>query len=284
MSKKNIRIYTPNSSVRNPTLVLRQMWGDIISGRDLAWRLAVRDFQAQHRQSLLGFLWIFIIPLANTITWIFLRQSGVVTLSSTDIPYPVYVFTGTMIWSIFTESVQGPLLKLNTNRSLLTKINFQREALILSSIYQSLGNASVKVLLMLLGMIFLNYNFLGATLWLSPFAIIALVISGTAIGLLLSPVGLLYNDIGKGLPIAMQFLMFLCPVVFAVPKVGWVGDFMNYNPLTPLIVTTRSWITGNTSMFTQGFVEVTIGLFVLFLVGLVIYRITMPILIERMSS
>lgn len=284
MTKEEIKIYTSESSIKSPRILIGEMWKDLMQGRDLAWRLAVRDFSSMYRQSILGVFWVFILPLANTLTWIFLRSSGVVSIDLPDMPYPVYVFTGTMIWSIFTESVQLPLQKVTANKSLLTKINFPREALILSSFYQLLSNSLVKVLLMVLGMAALGYNFLDVSFLLFPVAIISLVLSGMAIGLLLTPIGLLYNDIGKGLPILMQFLMYLAPVVFAVPKAGWIATFISYNPLTPLVVTTRAWITGNPTIFLQGFVLVNLGLLAVFFVAWVLYRVAMPILIEKMSS
>jgi lipopolysaccharide transport system permease protein len=281
---KEIKIYSPDSSIKRPRLLLAEMWRDLIEGRELAKGLALRDFRAQYRQSILGILWVFILPLGNTITWIFLRRTGVVSVSETDIPYPVYVFTGTMIWSIFTESLQAPLQKVIANKSLLSKINFPREALILSSFYQSLTNALIKVVLMVVGMILLGYNFLDATFLLFPVAILSLILSGIAIGLLLTPIGLLYTDITKGLPILMQFLMYLTPVVFAVPKTGWIATFMSYNPLTPLLVASRDWITGNSTAFLQGFVEINVIVVILIFAGWIIYRVAMPVLIERMSS
>ncbi|HYC86044.1 MAG TPA: ABC transporter permease, partial [Chryseosolibacter sp.] len=275
---KDIKVYTPESSITKPRVLLGEMWKDLLQSRDLAWRLAVRDFSALYRQSLLGVLWVFILPLANTITWIFLRSSGVVAVADTDVPYPVYVFTGTMIWSIFTESVQAPLQKVTASKNLLTKINFPREALLLSSFYQLLFNSAVKVILMLVAMLALGYNFVDYTFALFPLAIISMILCGMAIGLLLTPIGLLYTDIGKGLPIVMQFLMYLSPVVFPIPKEGWIATFISYNPLTPLVVTSRAWLTGNPTAFLQGFLEVNLGLMAVLFFGWVLYRAAMPIL------
>ena len=56
---------------------------DLWAGRELAWRLAV--------------LWALIIPLANTAVWLFLTGSKVVQVAATPIPYPVFVFTGTLL-------------------------------------------------------------------------------------------------------------------------------------------------------------------------------------------
>jgi lipopolysaccharide transport system permease protein len=281
---KEVRVYTPESSIRNPRVLIGEMFKDLRGGHDLAVRLAIRDFRAMYRQSILGIFWVLVSPLANTFTWIFLRSSGVVAVSDTEVPYPVYVFTGSMIWSIFSESIQSPLVKVSGNKALLAKINFPREALVLSAFYQSLSNAGVKVSLMLVGMAAMGYNFLSPTFFLFPIAIFFLVLSALAIGLLLTPLGLLYADIGKGLTILLQIMMYLTPVVFPVPKLGWVSTVIAYNPLTPLITTTRAWITGTDTLFLQGFAEVSAVLLIVLFVGWVFYRAAMPILIEKMSS
>ena len=103
MSELCVTIYTPDSLLSNPLKMWQDMLSDLAASRQLAWRLAVRDLSAQYRQTLLGFLWAIILPLANTLVWIFLSRSGVVNISETPLPYPVYVFTGTMLWAILVK-------------------------------------------------------------------------------------------------------------------------------------------------------------------------------------
>ena len=59
---------------------------------------------------------------------------------------------------------------------------------------------------------------------LLPLALLSLILVGTAVGLLLTPVGVLYSHIGKGLPLLMQFMMYLTPVVFAMPKITGINS------------------------------------------------------------
>jgi lipopolysaccharide transport system permease protein len=129
--------------------MVREMFSDLRAGRDLALQLTVRDIQAQYRQSILGILWAFILPLANTVTWVFLNMTGIVRLDSTGIPYPLYVFSGTLLWAIFMDSLQAPLNLTTAAKGMLSKINFPREAIILSGIYQSLFNGIIKIALIL---------------------------------------------------------------------------------------------------------------------------------------
>jgi lipopolysaccharide transport system permease protein len=263
--------------------MLRDMFGDLRLGRELAWRLAVRDIRAQYRQAFLGILWAFIIPLANTVTWIFLSQAGIVSVGETALPYAVFVFSGTILWSILMDAMNAPLQQNNAARGMLAKLNFPREALVLSGIYQTAFNAGIKIVLLICVLILFGIN-PGWTVILFPLGLLSLILVGTTLGLLITPVGMLYTDIGRGIPILMQFLMYVSPVVFPMPKEGWAATLFKLNPLTPLITTSRDWLTGFPSDFVGYFLAVNAVAFLLLLVVWVAYRLSMPILIERMSA
>jgi lipopolysaccharide transport system permease protein len=276
-------IYTPDSSLASPGKMLREMFTDLVAARELAWRLAVRDIQAQYRQAFLGILWAFILPLANTFAWIFLNSSDVVKIADTALPYPVYVFTGTMLWAIFMDALNAPLQQANAAKMMLAKLNFPREALIVSGIYQTLFNASIKLVLLFGALFFMGIK-PGPSLLLFPLGVVSLILVGTSLGLLVTPVGMLYTDIGRALPLLMQFLMYVTPVVFPMPKEGLASVLFSFNPLTPIILTTRDWLTGLSPEYLGYFVGVNIAAVTLLLVVWVIFRLAMPILIERMSA
>lgn len=285
MQKKALKktVYTPDSSLASPAKMLREMFRDLALSRGLAWRLAVRDISAQYRQAFLGLLWAFVLPLANTLAWIFLNSSGVVKIANTALPYPVYVFTGTMIWAIFMDALNAPLLQTTAAKGMLAKLNFPREALIISGVYQTLFNASIKIVLLLGVLLYMGIN-PGWNILLFPVGLCSLVLVGTVFGLFITPVGLLYTDVGKGLPLLMQFLMYLTPVVYPLPQSGWTSVLVSANPLTPLVLTSRDWLTGFTPEYLWYFCAVNAAALVLFLVVWVVYRLAMPILIERMSA
>ncbi len=276
-------VYTPESPMRHPARMVAGMFQDLLASRELAWQLALRDIKAQYRQTALGLLWAFILPLAHTLTWIFLSGSGIVTVSDTALPYPVYVFTGTMIWAIFMDAVNAPLQQTIAAKHMLAKINFPREALVVSGIYQTLFNGAIKIALLLAALLFLGIHPDWRLVWF-PFGTASLILAGTALGLLLTPVGVLYTDIGKSLPLLLQFLMYLTPVVFPMPTDGWAALLFRFNPMTPLVLTTRDWLTGFSPQYLGPFFLVNAGVIALLLIVWVVYRAAMPILIERMSA
>ena len=263
--------------------MLCEMFSDLALSRELAWRLAVRDISAQYRQAFLGILWAFILPLANTLAWIFLNSSGVVKIGETALPYPVYVFTGTMLWAIFMDALNAPLQQTRAAQSMLSKLNFPREALIVSGIYQAMFNAMIKVVLLVVALVFVGIN-PGWNVLFFPLGVLSLLLIGTTLGLLITPVGLLYTDVGNGMPLLIQFLMYVTPVVYPMPQDGWIAVLISMNPLTPLILTTRGWLSGMSADCLGYFCLVNGAMVILLLVVWVVYRLAMPILIERMSA
>ena len=283
MSETRVTLYTPESLLSDPLKMFGEMWQDLVASRQLAWRLMVRDLSAQYRQAFFGFLWAIILPLANTLVWIFLSRSGVVNISETPLPYPIYVFTGTMLWAILMDALNAPLQVVTASKSMLAKINFPREALVLSGMYQTVVNALIKVALLLVALLVIGVN-PGWGILLFPIALFSLILVGTLIGLALTPIGLLYTDVGKAIPLLMQFLMYLSPVVFAMPKEGLSATFFQINPLTPLILTARDWLTGLAPEYLGYFVLVNVVTIVLLLVFWIVFRLAMPMLIERMGN
>ncbi|MFT3885244.1 MAG: ABC transporter permease [Flavobacteriales bacterium] len=219
-----ITVYSHEAAIRQPGRMLKDMWSDLRASNGLAWQLAMRDIRAQYRQSYLGYLWAFIMPLANTVVWIVLNSTGVVRVADTSIPYPAYVFTGTMIWQLLTEAVQSPLQQVSMSRNFLTKLNFPRESLVLSGVFKQLFGLAIKLailvpVVMLLGVV------PDLHLLLVPFALLAVVLTGISVGLVISPIGLLYTDVARGIPLVAQFAMYTTPVIFAMPSGGsWPGS------------------------------------------------------------
>lgn len=277
------RTYTPESPLAHPAKLWGEMTQDLWASRELAWRLAVRDINAQYRQSALGVLWALIGPLSTTAVWLFLSTSRLVKVADTGMPYPVFVFTGTLLWSILIDSFNAPLGQVNGNKPLLAKINFPREALILTGIYQTLFNAAIKIGILLLVLPFLGIH-PGWGGLLIPVGIFGLVLTGTALGLAITPLGVLYGDVGRGIPLITQFLMYLSPVVFPLATKGWTAEVMRLNPLTPLIINARSWFTGQPTQLLGEWLLAVGGSAVLLLLVWMVYRLAMPILIERMSA
>jgi lipopolysaccharide transport system permease protein len=276
-------VYSPDSELLSFGKLLHSMWSDLLASRELAWRLLVRNISAQYRQSLLGYAWAFLPPLFTTAIWVFLQSQKVFNVADTGMPYPVFVLTGTVLWQTFVEALNAPLKMVTDSKSMLTKINFPREALILTGIGQVLFNFVIRVLILIPVFWWFDVPAQGGLL-LALFGVLSLILFGTTVGLLLTPLGMLYQDVGRALTFGTQALFFLTPIIYPVPQASWAGVLVRLNPVTPLLETTRNWLVTGTTSQLPGFLWVSTASLVLLFTGWVMYRVAMPHLISRMSA
>jgi len=276
-------VYTPDSELLHFGALLRSMGRDLLASRELAWRLLVRNISAQYRQSLLGYAWAFVPPIFTSLIWIFLQSQKVLGVGDTGMPYIVFVITGTVLWQTFVEALNSPLQMVNESKSMLTKINFPREALLLAGIGQVLFNFMIRALLLVAVMLWFQIS-PHASLLLAPLGVAALILLGISLGLLLTPLGMLYQDVGRGLGFLTAAWFFLTPVIYPVPKASFAATLIELNPVTPLLVATRDWLVIGSTHLWPAFLWVLGVSLVLLLVGWIQYRIAMPHLISRMSA
>ena len=276
-------VYTPESALKKPRQLVRDMLRDLYDSRELAWRLFVRDLRAQYRQSLLGYVWLFLPPLASTLLFVFLRSQQIIEVGSTPIPYPLYVLTGVVLWEVFAASIHAPLKVVGGAIPMLSKMNFPRESLLMCGAYQVLFGLCIKCLLLAVAFVWFGTQ-ITSLIFLSPLAILALMILGFSLGLMLVPIGLLYQDIGRAMTMALSAWFLLTPVIFP-PPTNWPASILSHmNPVSPMIVTAREMLTSGELSMQSAFLLITGLSFILLLLAWVLYRISMPHLIARMSA
>ena len=265
------------------TKLIKASAKDFFGSHFLAKQLASRDIKSQYRQSYLGIIWAFITPVSAAFIWIFLNTTGTIKLSDTGIPYPVYVFSGTLIWSIITESINSPTSNTNAARGIMTKINLPKEALVLSGIYKLLFNSAIKTGLLVILIFAFGVGFYWSLLLL-PLAILGAILFGTTIGLFITPLSLIYKDIGKIISMGLGLLMYITPVVYVIPKDGLMKTIMELNPFTAIILTSRDIAVGSNPEYLFHFLWILVISTFLFFIGLVFYRISIPVIVERLSA
>lgn len=276
-------VYSPESPLRHPGRLFREMFHDLFASRGLAWRLFIRDTSAQYRQSLLGLLWAFVPPLLASLPFVFLNSQGVIAIEDTSIPYAAYAMIGTIIWQIFVDALNCPLKSVTAAKSMLTKINFPREAILLSGLLQVFLTLLIRLAL-LAGVCAWFRVSLPMTALLFPVGALGVILVGFMVGILITPIGLLYSDVQQALPVATTFMMFLTPVLYPPPKSGAAAILASWNPIAPLITVTRDWLTTGNSAQLPAFLAVTGIALVLLVIGWIMYRLALPHLISRIGN
>lgn len=276
-------VYTPASDLRHPRRLFVQMCRDLLASRGLAWRLLVRDISAHYRQSFLGFAWAFLPPIVMAAGFTLAGRANVINVGATQLPYPAYVVLSMILWQTFVEALNGPIVAVTNTKHILARINFPKESIILAKLGEVSFNFGIKLILIVAVFIWYQMPVTRAAL-LAPLALLSLILLGTFLGLLLAPLGVLYQDVTQGLTVFTTLWLFLTPIIYPVPQSGTFATLVKLNPVTPLLVTTRELATTGIVSDPNRFLIVTAvtiaGLFMTW----VVFRLAMPFAIERVSS
>ncbi|MEL6247644.1 MAG: ABC transporter permease [Cyanobacteria bacterium J06648_16] len=276
-------IYSSRSRLRRPGTLANEMWKDLVASRELAWRLFIRDIRGEFRSSFLGAFWAIVPPALTAAGLTLANRSGVLNVGETDIPYPAYIMLGTVLWQTFLEAFNSPERALKTSKAVLGKIKFPYESIILAQVGQILFHLTTKLILVILLFLIFRVSVSWMVL-LSPLAVAAMVILGVALGLLLVPIINLVQDISRSMQVIQLVWFFLTPVVYPPPEQSWMRLLVRLNPVTPPLLTARDWITTGQTNQPIAFTTITLLSIGLLLIGWVVFRLSMPYLIERVIS
>lgn len=283
MNQPTIVVYSRTSSDRAPQRLLFGAIRDAVRYRHLAFYLFIRDIKSQYRQNFLGYFWLIVPIISTTLIWVFLSSSRLISVSTTDLPYPVYVLTGALTWTAFASALTQPLQSFQAGQGIFMKLKVPPEAFLLAGSLKTLFELTLRTLVVVAAISIMGSPPKSAYCLLAIPAILSLVITGFGIGVVLVPINALYHDMQRILTTTLNFGIYLSPVVFAAPKDGIMRVIYDLNPLTPAIIGVRDLLTsGSTDLLINIAMIACIGSIPLVL-GLIILRLTLPNLVERMG-
>ena len=211
-------------------LNFKQVW----SYRELLYFLMWRDVKVRYKQTVLGAAWAIIQPLFTMLifTLFFGRLAGV---PSDNVPYPVFVYAGLLIWTFFSNALTNSGNSLVGNQNLLTKVYFPRIIIPGATVGAGLVDLAISFLVLIGLMIYYDVGLTWGIL-LVPVILIFTTILALGVGMWTSALNVKYRDIRFALPFAIQLWMFLSPIIypstFVPAKWRWL---LTLNPLTGLI-------------------------------------------------
>ncbi len=276
------KVYTATPSGFNLKQLLVEISREFIDSHGLAWRLFVRNLNIMYRQTYFGYVWAIAPPLMTAIIFIFLRSQSLIDVEIKDYPYSIYVITGVLLWQSFVEAINSPLKMLNSAASYIGKINFPKVALLTAGFGEVVFNSIIRGMILIVFYSVSGTEF-GKYALMVPVCYFSLILLGFAMGILISPIGLLFKDVEKGMAIITYAWFFLTPVFYALPEN--INLFYIYlNPVTPMLITIRELLHGDELLYLNVYVLYSLLSLFALLPGLIVYRLSMPFLIERVEA
>jgi lipopolysaccharide transport system permease protein len=172
----------------------------------------------------LGAAWAVIQPVMTMVvfTLFFGRLGGMSSLLPADLPYPVFVYTGLLAWTLFSAIVGQASLSLIASGNMISKVYFPRLLVPLSTAGTSLVDFAISFVVMVFLMV--GYGvYPSLSLLLLPLFVIGTVLAAVGVGALGAALVVAYRDFRYVIPFVVQLWMFVSPVAYPLEKVpaGW---------------------------------------------------------------
>lgn len=208
------------------------MW----QSRGLIWLFTKRSFVITYKQTILGPLWLFIVPLLTSIVYVVLF-GNIAKLSTDGVPQLLFYLTGNALWIYFSTCVTRCADTFTGNAALFGKVYFPRLVAPLADVLGSVLKFAIQMILVFVllayyvarGMVAPHYGY-----WLLiPLILLELGLMGMGFGIIISSLTTRYRDLKVLVSFGVTLWMYATPVVYPLSAVGGtLRKLLLANPVT----------------------------------------------------
>ena len=212
---------------------IREMFVEQVHYRELLYQMTKRDLLLRYKQTVMGFGWAIFMPLVNTAVFsvIFSRIAPL----DTGLPYPLFAYSGLLVWNFSASSFRFSVNSLTSNTSLVTKVYFPREIFPVSAVLVCAVDFAVGSIVLAALMLYYHVAPSWAIVAL-PLIVLVHVLFTVGVSLLLAISNLFYRDVKYLFELVITIWMFATSVVYPISRVGGkMALLAPFNPMTPII-------------------------------------------------
>jgi lipopolysaccharide transport system permease protein len=219
-------------------------WQELKDYRELLFFLALREIKIRYKQTIMGASWALLQPLFTMIVFT-LIFSRLAQMPSDGVPYPIFSYSGLLLWTYFSNALSQSSNSLVDNASLLSKVYMPRIFMPTAPCLSGLVDYGIAMSVLVIMMVY--YRFVpGISILLLPFIILLTFMLASGVGYWLSSICVKYRDVKFILPFFIQLLLFVSPVIYPANIVDENFRWLLYlNPMTGLISAHRACLLGH---------------------------------------
>lgn len=199
-------------------------------------QLVSRDFKTKYKRSVLGYLWSFLNPLLTMLVqYIVFSQ-----LFKSDIEnFPIYLLSGIVLFSFFTEGVGQGLTAILANASLITKVYVPKYIYPVTKVVSSSINLFISLIPLLL-VVLLTGQEITKAIVLLPFPLFCLLIFCIGMSFILSTAEVFFRDTQYLWGVVTLAWTYATPLFYPEDIISEQFRFIQtYNPMYHFIKFTR---------------------------------------------
>jgi lipopolysaccharide transport system permease protein len=214
---------------------LRELW----SYRALLASLTRRRLKSEFDQQYLAYVWAVARPLLMILLFSYFRHISSAK-TGVDIPYPLYLYSGLILWFFFVETVNDTSTSVKANAALIQKVYFPRILTPLAAILSNLvmlSIAAVPLVLLMAGFgVWPGWNLL-----LLPLVLLQVALLIMGVGCIFAALGVGTADWDRFLSFALYIGLFVSPIIYSPAMLPEKAQLIySLNPMSGTLLAFRS--------------------------------------------
>jgi ABC-type polysaccharide/polyol phosphate export permease len=224
---------------------MRRALADLWGARELVFGLVERDLRVRYKQAILGVFWAVLNPLLTMVLFTFVFGNLARFSKGTDVPYPLFVYSALVPWSLFQAATNYSINSIIANAPIVRKIYCPREVFPVAAVISS--SADFLISMSILFVMSFAYGYFPTWSWLAlvPLLVVLFMLM-LALALFFSATVAYFRDVRYIVPSVLQALLFLSPIAYSLQtlsnRVHLFGDhpvlltiYQYVNPLAPIL-------------------------------------------------
>lgn len=195
---------------RRFTYIMKTYIENFLKYRYLLYELVVSDIKIKYRRSFFGILWSVLQPLMMMIVLTIVFSS---LFKSSIEHFAVYVFTGRIVWDLFSQATGFALTSIMNNAGLIKKVYVPKYIFPISKGVSGLVNTGFSLVALFMVMIYtgvkINYSIL-----LFPLPILYLFLFSIGIGLIVATYAVFFRDLNYLYELLLTAWMYFTPIFY----------------------------------------------------------------------
>lgn len=185
-------------------------------------QLVHRDFTKKYKRTVLGIAWSMLSPLLSLLV---MRIVFTKLLGSEIEHYTVYLFSGQLVFSFFSDSTNEGMTSLLNNADIFTKVNVPKYMFLFSKNVSALINFGITLVIYFIFVLVDGIAITGK-FFLLIFPIACLVVFNLGIGLILSAIFVFFRDIQYLYSIFTMLLMYMSAIFYSIDQFSELGQYL----------------------------------------------------------
>lgn len=214
----------------------------MVQSLSLFWEFFITDFKLRYKHSFLGFIWVIIKPLSlfaiSYVVW--------TSLLGAKEGFALYLMTGIFFMNFVNEGITFGLQSLSNKAHILLKVRFSREVVVFSAIAVALLNYIINSGIIVGAMLVAGLPLQLNTLLIAIAGALLACVLLLGIGLFLSILSIVVQDIRHIVELSLQLLFWATPVFYRIEAIHdeRLLSIIRANPFFYLLQMIRSLVTG----------------------------------------